>query len=154
MTGVRSHPQTILCIVSFYKGHDFIRECRSQGCRVVLMTREKLRNAEWPLECIDYLIVVPDKSEIEDYIFAANDFSLSNRIDIVVALEEGDVITAARIRAHLAIAGMTTSTARTFRDKLWMRIKAGGAGISQPRATLMLNYQDVGSSCNRSRPPG
>ncbi len=153
MTGVRSHPQTILCIASFYKGHDFIRECRSQGCRVVLMTREKLRNAEWPLECIDHLIVVPDKSEIEDYIFAANDFSLSNRIDIVVALEEGDVITAARIRAHLAIAGMTTSTARTFRDKLWMRIKAGEAGISQPRATLMLNYQDVGEYMQQVPPP-
>ena len=29
-------PVTILCLASFLKGHDFLRECRRLGCRVRL----------------------------------------------------------------------------------------------------------------------
>ena len=37
---------TLLCIASYLKGHEFLRECRRQGHRVLLLTEEGLRNAD------------------------------------------------------------------------------------------------------------
>ena len=34
-------------IASFFKGNDFIRECKRLGAGVVLLTREKLLGADW-----------------------------------------------------------------------------------------------------------
>ena len=51
---------TILCLASYNKGHDFIREAHRLGCRVLLATSESLRDAEWPRECIDEMFFVPD----------------------------------------------------------------------------------------------
>ena len=39
-------PLTILCISSYEKGQEFIRTCKGMGCRVLLLTVEKLRNAD------------------------------------------------------------------------------------------------------------
>ena len=44
---------TILCIATYFKGEPFIRECRRQGCRVVLLTSDALLTAAWPREAID-----------------------------------------------------------------------------------------------------
>ena len=46
-------PLTILCIATYRKGDEFLRECRRQGCRVLLLTDEKLAEADWPREAID-----------------------------------------------------------------------------------------------------
>ena len=37
-------PVTILCLASYFKGHDFLRECQRLGARVLLVTREALRD--------------------------------------------------------------------------------------------------------------
>ena len=40
---------TILCLASYEKGHEFLRECKRQGWTVVLVTAESIRNkAHWP----------------------------------------------------------------------------------------------------------
>src|SRR4051812_8586163 len=39
-------PLTLLCIATYRKGDEFLRECRRQGCRVLLLTEEKLRDAD------------------------------------------------------------------------------------------------------------
>ena len=40
---------TILCISSYEKGHEFLRECKRQGWTVVLITAESIRDrAHWP----------------------------------------------------------------------------------------------------------
>jgi len=44
---------TLLCIATYRKGDEFLRECRRQGCRVLLLTDESLRDADWPREAID-----------------------------------------------------------------------------------------------------
>ena len=44
---------TLLCIATYRKGDEFLRECDRQGCRVLLLTEEKLRDADWPREAID-----------------------------------------------------------------------------------------------------
>ena len=45
-----SRPLTFLCITTYEKGQEFMRECKRQGCRVLLLTAEKLRDADWPRE--------------------------------------------------------------------------------------------------------
>ena len=39
-----SRPLTFLCITTYEKGQEFMRECKRQGCRVLLLTaREAAR---------------------------------------------------------------------------------------------------------------
>jgi nitrous oxide reductase accessory protein NosL len=47
-------------------------------------------------------------------------------------LDDFDVEKAATLREHLRIGGMGETTARYFRDKLAMRMKAREAGINVP----------------------
>jgi hypothetical protein len=37
-----ARPLTILCITSYEKGQEFLRTCKALGCRVLLLTVEKL----------------------------------------------------------------------------------------------------------------
>ena len=48
-----SRPLTFLCITTYEKGQEFMRECKRQRCRVLLLTSEKLRDADWPRESLD-----------------------------------------------------------------------------------------------------
>ena len=36
-----SRPLTFLCITTYEKGQEFMRECKRQGCRVILLDRGK-----------------------------------------------------------------------------------------------------------------
>jgi hypothetical protein len=53
-------PITILCLASYFKGQDFLRECGRLGARVLLVTRESLRDHDWPRDSIDELLLMPD----------------------------------------------------------------------------------------------
>ena len=57
----RSGPFTILCITSYEKGQEFLRTCKNMGCRVLLLTVEKLRDGDWPREAIDELFFMPEE---------------------------------------------------------------------------------------------
>ena len=53
---------TILCLASYEKGHEFLRECKRQGWSVVLVTAESIRHtAQWPMEAIDEIFYLPDE---------------------------------------------------------------------------------------------
>ena len=53
---------TVLCIASYEKGQEFLRECKRQGCRVLLLTSVSLKDAaHWPLESIDEIFYMPDE---------------------------------------------------------------------------------------------
>ena len=41
-----ARPVTVLCLASYFKGLDFIRECRRQGCRVLLLTSHSLASED------------------------------------------------------------------------------------------------------------
>ena len=43
----------MFCIATYRKGDEFLKECRRQGCRVLLLTEEKLRSSDWPREAVD-----------------------------------------------------------------------------------------------------
>src|SRR5690606_34020937 len=126
---------TILCISSYEKGHDFIKECKAQGCRVILLTSKSLENASWPRECIDEIIYISDVNtewNVRDVISGVSYLARSEEIDRIVALDDFAVERAAFLREHLRVAGMGGTTARYFRDKFAMRRRAAEAGIPVP----------------------
>ncbi|MGA3055721.1 MAG: ATP-grasp domain-containing protein [Candidatus Korobacteraceae bacterium] len=147
---------TILCLASYFKGLDFIGECRRQGCRVLLLTSHSLRDEEWPRQSIDQVFYMPDvekKWKIEDVMLGVSYMARSENIDRIVPLDDFDVETAAMLREHLRVPGMGDSTARYFRDKLAMRIKARDEGLAVPEFIHVLNYGRLRDFMNRVPPP-
>jgi biotin carboxylase len=138
---------TILCLAGWEKGHEFLRECKRQGCTVVLLTSESLKDkANWPLESIDEVFYMPDQNHEwnrDDTIKAVSYLARTRVLDRVVALDDFDVEMAASLREHLRIPGMGETTVRHFRDKLAMRMKAGEIGIAVPDFVQVLNYDAV-----------
>lgn len=144
---------TILCVASFFKGNDFIRECKRSGARVVLLTREKLLQADWARESLSDVIAIPGKSSVQAYLAAAAHIARQQRVSHVVALEEYDIVTAAHIREHLAVPGMGATIARYFQDKLAMRAKACEVGILQPEFVPLVNYESIAEFLTQTSPP-
>ena len=52
-------PLTLLCLASYHKGFEFLREAKRQGARVLLVTSLSLKEEEWPRESIDDIFYVP-----------------------------------------------------------------------------------------------
>src|SRR5216684_6504497 len=136
-------PLTILCVTSFEKGQEFIRTCKAIDCRVLLLTVEKLRHANWPFECIDEVFTMPEELPLQGLIYAVSYTARSQAIDRIVALDEFDMENVSALREHLRIPGMGLSTVRYFRDKLAMRAQAGDAGILVPEFVHVLNYSTL-----------
>jgi biotin carboxylase len=139
---------TILCISSYEKGYDFMRECKDQGCRVLLLTSKSLEYAHWPKESIDEMFFIADKNkmwEMKDLIYGASFLARTEKIDRIVALDDFDVERAATLREHLRVPGMGETTARNFRDKLAMRTQAASKGIPVPEFLHVLNHDEINS---------
>ena len=137
----------ILCLASYEKGHEFLREAKRQGCGVLLLTSLSLQHkAEWPVESIDEVFYMPDEGHTwnrADVLKAVSYLARSRPIDRIVALDDFDVETAAALREHLRIPGMGETTVRHFRDKLAMRMKAREAGIDVPDFVGMIHRDAV-----------
>lgn len=141
MTG--SRPLTILCVSSYEKGRDFIRACKEAGCRVLLLTVEKLRDADWPRDSIDEIFFVPQDLPLQQLLHAVSYTARLQHIDRIAALDEFDVENVAALREHLRIPGMGLTTVRYFRDKLAMRAQARDSGILVPDFVHALNHDDL-----------
>ena len=144
---------TVLCLASYFKGGSFIRACKNLGCKVILLTKEKLVDEAWPWEAIDERFLMPDITKKPDIIYSVSYLARSRKIDLIVALDDFDVETAAALREHLRIPGMGDTTARYFRDKLAMRVQAQEKGISVPEFTGVINYEDISSYMRHVQPP-
>jgi biotin carboxylase len=136
-------PLNILCLATYFKGADFIRECKEHGCRVVLITKEKMLNEDWPRESLDDLIAVPNDAGPALFIDLMAFLSRKAKPDRVVALEEFDVVTAALMREHLCLPGLSSSKAKVFRDKLSMAVYSQRGGIDVPEFVPLLNPEEV-----------
>ncbi len=146
-------PITILCLASYEKGAEFMRECKRRGCRVLLLTLESLSKADWPRESIDDMFFMPSISNRDDIIKGVSYLARTQRIDRIVPMDDFDVETAAVLREHLRIPGMGDTTARHFRDKLAMRVKARSEGILVPEFVHVLNYDLIREYMERVPPP-
>jgi biotin carboxylase len=136
-------PTTILCLASYVKGHEFLRECKRLGCRVLLLTVEKHKDADWPRESIDERFLMPDLLRREDVTHAVSYLARSESIDRIVPLDEFDLEMASTLREHLRIPGMGETTVRHFRDKLAMRMRAQERGVPVPEFVAILNYDRI-----------
>src|ERR1051326_1947597 len=116
-----SSPKTMLCICSYEKGQEFVRECKRQGWHVIFLTVSGLEQANWPRESIDELFVMPDLSKLDDVMRGVTYLARTRSIDRIAALDDYDVLTAAALREHLRLPGIGDSLVRYFRDKLAMR---------------------------------
>jgi biotin carboxylase len=141
MTAAR--PITILCVSSYEKGQEFLRTCKSLGCTVLLLTLEKLRNADWPRDIIDEMFFMPEELSLNDLTHAVSYAARTRHIDRIVALDEFDMENVAALREHLRLPGIGQTTIRHFRDKLAMRAKAQESGILVPEFMHVLNYDDL-----------
>jgi len=137
------HPLTFLCITTYEKGQEFMRECRRQGCRVILLTAEKLRDADWPRDSLDDIFYLPAEIAIADIVKAVTHLARTKKLDRVVALDEYDMETAATLREHLRIPGMGLTTMRYFRDKLAMRMRALDRDVRVPDFVPVVNHDDI-----------
>src|SRR6202051_3561927 len=138
-----SRPLTLLCITTYEKGQDFMRECKRQGCHVLLLTAEKLRDADWPRESLDDTFYLPAELPLADIVQAVTHLARAKKIDRIVALDEYDMETAATLREHLRIPGMGLTTMRYFRDKLAMRMRALDRNIRVPDFVPIVHHEDI-----------
>ncbi|MCA1617900.1 MAG: ATP-grasp domain-containing protein [Acidobacteria bacterium] len=143
----------VVCVASYFKGADFLRECARQGARVELLTRSRTAAEPWPRESLAGLHLLPDHAGAELVVHAAARLRRERKVDALVALEEFDVVTAALAREHLQLPGMDSARSRVFRDKLLMRARAGAAGLAVPDFVPLFNYQEVGEFMERVPPP-
>lgn len=133
----------LLCLTSYEKGQPLMRQCAEMGCRVVLLTVEKLRDADWPRDILEELITMPDAMTLEQITNTVTWLARSRRFDRIIALDEFDMEAAAHLREHMRIPGMGRTAIAHFRDKLAMRYAARAAGIVQPEFTRILHHDEV-----------
>ena len=134
---------TFLCITTYEKGQEFMRECKRQSCRVILVTAEKLRDADWPRESLDDTFYLPAQIALADIVEAVTHLARTHKLDRIVALDEYDMETAATLREHLRIPGMGLTTMRYFRDKLAMRMRALDRNIRVPDFVPIVHHEDI-----------
>src|SRR5580698_1233495 len=108
--GPEARPLTVLVITSYEKGQSFIRTCKQQGCRVLLLTVDKLRDADWPREAIDEFFYMPEEILLEHLIYTVSYMARLQHIDRIVALDEFDMENVSALREHLRIPGMGLTT--------------------------------------------
>ncbi|MDT5296526.1 MAG: hypothetical protein QOJ76_3406 [Acidobacteriota bacterium] len=150
-----SSPTTVnvVCVAGHFKGEDFLRECKRQGARVELLTRERTARENWPHDSLDAIHILPDEADTDLFIHTAAQLTRRRKVAALVALEEFDVITTALAREHLSLPGMDSARARVFRDKLAMRVRAREASLLVPEFVPLFNYQETGEFMGRVPPP-
>jgi biotin carboxylase len=135
--------ERFLCIASYEKGHDFLRQCAEMGVKPTVLTLDKLRDAPWPHEALEELVTMPAGLSREQILNTVSWMARGRRYDRIVALDEFDLETGAQIREHMRIRGMGTTASAYYRDKLAMRIGAQESGFLVPEFCRVLNYDEL-----------
>ncbi len=149
-------PLTILCIACYFKGEEFIRECKRRGARVLLLTAKSLEKEDWPRDSIDEVFYLDEPNYIwnlENLIKGVSYLARKEQIDRIVPLDDFDLEKAAALREHLRVPGMGDTRTRYFRDKLSMRLKAHEDGILVPEFVPLLNHERIREYTARVPPP-
>ena len=138
---------TFLCIATYFKGADFLRGCKAAGNTVYLLTDEKLKDSPWPHDHINetfYLASIKNDAQSHADMEKGMAWLLRDRkIDRIVALDDFDVEKAALLRESFRIDGMGQTTARHFRDKLAMRVRARDRGVRSPKFSALFNNEEI-----------
>ncbi|MDH3649259.1 MAG: ATPase, partial [Saprospiraceae bacterium] len=142
-----SSPSTFLCLTCYFKGADFLTACKSLGNTIYLVTSKKLENEPWPWDDIDDVYYMEEDDEgqwnMTDLLEGLAFIFRSVHIDRILALDDFDVERVALLREHFRMPGMGQTTARYFRDKLAMRMKAKEGGILVPGFSALFNDAQI-----------
>ena len=150
---MQAKPLNIICFATFFKGGDFMRECHARGCNVILITKEKMLEEDWPRDVLADVFALPNDAPVELFLDLVSHIAKTRMPDRIVALEEFDVVIAALAREHLCLRGMNSSAAKTFRDKLSMSIRALNAGLNIPDFVPAINDEEIKAYLKRVPPP-
>jgi biotin carboxylase len=146
-----------LCVSRFFKGNDFLTACKAAGNRVYLLTSSQHKQEPWAWEDIEEVFYMDEDADGNwnmDHVIKGLAFKMrSLRFDRLVSLDDFDVENTARLREYFRIPGMGDTTARYFRDKLAMRIKAQEAGIRVPAFTSLFHDADIQAYVERVPAP-
>jgi biotin carboxylase len=138
---------TVLCLASYEKGHEFLRECKRQGARTLLLTSLSLKDeAQWPRDCLDDVFYMPDDKKRwnrDDTVKAVSFLARTEKLDRVVPLDDFDLELAATLREHLRLPGLGETATRYFRDKLAMRMGARAGRVAVPAFTPLFPHSEV-----------
>lgn len=154
---MKNQPVKILCVSRYFKGNELIEAASKDGHLVYLITSTKLKEKPWHWECLEevYYLDEDEKGNWNTtYLIEglAHQFR-SIKFEIFISLDDFDVEHAALLREYFRIPGMGETTARYFRDKLAMRMKAKEEGIPVPEFTSLFNDQDIHDFTERVTPP-
>jgi hypothetical protein len=143
----------VLCVASYFKGNDFLDQCKREGWRVVLLTNESLLQKPWVRDSIDEVFAVPSFADRRAVLNAVCYLARTRDFSRIAPLDDYDVELVAHLREHLRIPGMGETTARYFRDKLAMRARARDRGIDVPDFVHVLNHDRIRRFCRTVPPP-
>ncbi|MEZ0486418.1 ATP-grasp domain-containing protein [Fibrella aquatica] len=150
-------PLSFLCIATFFKGEAFMQASKALGHTVYLLTEERLRNKAWPHESIDEIFYLPsesnDSQNHDTMLLGLAHTMRSRHIDRVISLDDFDVEKGALVRETFRLPGMGQTTARFFRDKLAMRMRASAEGIRVPRFSSLFNDDQLTTYLRESEGP-
>ncbi len=136
-------PLSFLCIATFFKGEAFLLASKALGHTVYLLTESGLADKPWPHEAIDEVFYLPaegnDSANLDTMLLGLSHIMRARHIDRVIALDDFDVEKGALVREAFRLPGMGQTTARFFRDKLAMRMRAAAEGIRVPRFSALFN---------------
>ncbi len=135
--------ERFLCIASYEKGQEFLRQCAEMGVKPTLLTVEKLRDADWPRDALEDITTMPADLTREQVINTVAWMVRGRRFHRVIALDEFDLESAAALREHMRIPGMGITTSGYYRDKLAMRTAARESGFLVPPFCPVLNYDEL-----------
>lgn len=146
-------PRTILCLASYFKGERFLIRCKEESCHVILLTAQSLLNDPWPRAFIDEVFGLPSFVDHREVLNAVSYLCRTRVIDRVVALDDFDVEVGGAIREHLRMKGLGDSSARLYRDKLAMRVRAREVGVRIPEFVGIIHHDLVREFLNRVPAP-
>jgi biotin carboxylase len=145
--------ERFLCLASYEKGYDFLRQCAEMGVKTTLLTLDKLAGADWPRQSLEDLVTMPSGLSRDQLLNTVSYMARGRRFDRVIALDEFDLESAAQVREHMRIPGMGITTTGYYRDKLAMRSSARESGFLVPEFCPVLNYDELREYMVRVPPP-
>jgi biotin carboxylase len=144
---------TFLGLASHFKGEAFLQAVKQLGHHAILVAAEKYKDDPWPRESLEEIFFMPSLSKRPDITYAVSYLARGRPIDTIIALDDFDVETAAHLRDHMRLPGLSESQARHFRDKLAMRTVADSAGVRVPAFSGVFNYDRLREFMARVPPP-
>lgn len=134
-----------------------MRACKAAGNTVYLVTKKSLEHEAWPQEAIDEIFFIEHDYNTPENLSNLSEglahMMRSRQINRVVSLDDFDVEKGAHLREQFRIPGMGQTTARYFRDKLAMRLKAQEENVPVPAFNSLFNDQQIHEYTQRVAPP-